>query len=157
MSGRIYGLLPHSHRFIMTSRNTHLLSNIYYLIALKDWSKLEWSTTLTMSKSRLAKKTIISGLKHKIVSVIGTFYHHLSCHFSLWFHPCKNRKVVRERGRLCLFGRHCCRCKVGRRCRHAAPWFFLWVGFGQTYVSWNGQKDRQVPCKTTVRCNILTM
>lgn len=56
MSGRIYGLLPHSHRFIMTSKTTHLLSNIYYLIALKDWSKLEWSTTLTVSKSRLAKK-----------------------------------------------------------------------------------------------------
>ena len=34
-------------------------------------------------KIKARKKTIISGLKHKIVSVIGTFYHRLSCHFSL--------------------------------------------------------------------------
>ena len=34
-------------------------------------------------KIKARKKTIISGLEHKIVSVIGTFYHRLSCHFSL--------------------------------------------------------------------------
>ena len=135
-----------SKRYFHQTKSIILQRNMNENIAQNDWYWLTKEYLLFFDCNPYYKRGWVK----------TTFYHRVSCQFSLWFHPCMNRTAVQERVHLCLFGRHFCRYKASRMCRHATPLFFLWVGFVQTFVSWNGQKGRQVTYKTIVHCNILT-